>query len=158
MTATVFLSPAGIEDIESISAIETASFAQPWQPLAIIGELAIADGWHRVARVAAASEKQTTVAGYILVRFLTDEMHIMKLAVDPHWRNHGMATLLLEAAQREAVQRHATQMLLEVRPSNWAAVGFYRKAGFQTIGIRPNYYPKTREDALVMSKRLKEES
>ena len=158
MTATVFLAPACIEDIESICAIESASFAQPWQPLAIIGELGVADGWQRVARVAATSEKQTTVAGYILVRFLMDEMHIMKLAVDPHWRKHGMATLLLQAAQREAVQRHAAQILLEVRPSNRAAVGFYSKAGFQTIGIRPNYYPKTGEDALVMSKRLKEES
>ena len=154
----MFLAPAGIDDIKRISAIETASFAQPWQPLAIIGELAVADGWHRVARVATASEHQSTVAGYILVRFLTDEMHIMKLAVDPRWRKHGMATMLLDAAQREAVQRHAALMLLEVRPSNRAAIGFYRKAGFQTIGIRPNYYPKTGEDALVMSKCLKEES
>jgi [ribosomal protein S18]-alanine N-acetyltransferase len=157
LTAIVFLAPACIEDIESISAIEAASFTQPWQPLAIMGELTVADSWHQVARVVAADKKQITVAGYILVRFLTDEMHIMKLAVDPRWRKHGTATALLEAAQQEAVRRQAALMLLEVRPSNRAAIGFYRKAGFQTIGIRPNYYPKTGEDALVMSKRLKEE-
>ena len=115
MTATVFLAPACIEDIESISAIEAASFAQPWQPLAIIGELTVVNGWHQVARVTAADEEQTTLAGYILVRFLTDEMHIMKLAVDPRWRKHGMATALLEASQREAVRRQAALMLLEVR-------------------------------------------
>jgi ribosomal-protein-alanine N-acetyltransferase len=154
----VFLAPARIEDIEGISTIEAASFAQPWQPLAISGELTVADSWHQVARVPAPDGNRTTIVGYILVRFLTDEMHIMKLAVDPRWRKRGTATALLEAAQREAVRRHAALMLLEVRPSNRAAIGFYRKAGFQTIGVRPNYYPKTGEDALVMSKRLKEES
>ncbi len=154
----MFLAPARIEDIECISMIEAASFAQPWQPLALSGELTVSDSWHQVARVPATDQNQTTVVGYILVRFLTDEMHIMKLAVDPRWRKRGTATALLASAQREAVRRRTALMLLEVRPSNRAAIGFYRKAGFQIIGVRSNYYPKTGEDALVMSKRLKEES
>ena len=70
----------------------------------------------------------------------------------------GIATGLLNAAQAEAVSRASASMLLEVRPSNQAAIRFYQKAGFRTIGIRSNYYPTTGEDALVMSKRLKEES
>jgi ribosomal protein S18 acetylase RimI-like enzyme len=49
-------------------------------------------------------------------------------------------------------------VLLEVRSANIAAINLYKKTGFQTIGIRPNYYPQTGESALVMSKRLKEES
>jgi len=153
----VILAPARIDDIERISTIEAASFAQPWRPSTIIAELSVADSWHHVARVPAPDDKTSEVVGYILVRFLTDEMHIMKLAVDPRWRQRGMATALLEAAQREATRRRAALMLLEVRPSNQAAIRFYRKAGFQNIAIRPNYYPQTGEDALVMSKRLKEE-
>jgi len=153
----VFLTPARIEDIESIAAIEGASFAQPWRPSAIMAELQVAESWHHIARMPAADKEHAAVAGYILVRFLTDEMHIMKLAVAPAWRKRGMAAALLEAAQQEALRRGAVVVLLEVRPSNRAAIRFYRKAGFQTIGIRPKYYPQTGEDALVMSKRLKEE-
>ena len=96
-------------------------------------------------------------AGFILVRFLMDDMHIMKLAVAPRWRKRGVATALLDAAQQEAHHRGSASILLEVRPSNVAAVRFYRKAGFRIIGKRPNYYPQSGEDALVMSKRLKEE-
>ena len=153
----MLLTPARVEDVASIAAIEAASFAQPWLPPAILGELTVPEGWHHVARVPADPEAQAAVVGYILTRFLADEMHIMKLAVEPAWRRRGTATALLEAAQREALRRRAILMLLEVRKSNRPAIGFYREAGFQIIGVRPNYYPQTGEDALVMSKRLKEE-
>jgi ribosomal-protein-alanine N-acetyltransferase len=58
----------------------------------------------------------------------------------------------------EGKRRGAATALLEVRSANIAAINLYKKTGFQTIGIRPNYYPQTGESALVMSKRLKEES
>jgi len=58
---------------------------------------------------------------------------------------------------KEGKRRGVATVLLEVRPSNFAAIRLYEKTGFQTIGVRPNYYPQTRETALVMSKSLKEE-
>lgn len=158
MTGTYILTPARIDDVQSILKVEAEAFAQPWRRQAIIDELANPDAWHQVARKPTAPAIQMPVVGYILVRFLMDDMHIMKLAVDKGWRKMGLATALLEAAQREADRRCTALILLEVRPSNLAAIRFYQKAGFRTIGIRPNYYPNTREDALVMSKRLKEES
>ena len=158
MTGTYILTPARIDDVQSILKIEAEAFARPWRRQAIIDELANPDAWHQVARKPTAPDIQMPVVGYILVRFLMDDMHIMKLAVDKGWRKMGLATALLEAAQREADRRSTALILLEVRPSNPAAIRFYQNAGFRTIGIRPNYYPNTREDALVMSKRLKEES
>jgi ribosomal protein S18 acetylase RimI-like enzyme len=46
----------------------------------------------------------------------------------------------------------ARTMLLEVRPSNAAAVRLYRRYGFDQIGVRRGYYPAQggREDAIVM--------
>ena len=43
-------------------------------------------------------------------------------------------------------------MLLEVRPSNPAAIRLYDRYGFQRIGVRRGYYPAAegREDAIVM--------
>ena len=49
-------------------------------------------------------------------------------------------------------------LLLEVRPSNAAALALYRHVGFQQIGVRRNYYHDTEgsEDAVVMSRALEE--
>ena len=46
----------------------------------------------------------------------------------------------------------ARSLLLEVRPSNAAAIRLYQRYGFERIGMRPGYYPAVggREDALVM--------
>ena len=157
MSDTVCVAAAGSGDLEALIRIENASFTQPWQRQAIIDELASQDACQWVAK-ASTSYNQTVVVAYIFIRILTDEMHIMKIAVDPEWRHKGTATELLQTAQTEARRCGATKALLEVRPSNFAAIRFYEKAGYQTIAVRPNYYPKTRESALVMSKSLKEES
>jgi ribosomal-protein-alanine N-acetyltransferase len=43
-------------------------------------------------------------------------------------------------------------VFLEVRPSNGRAIDLYTSLGFETIGLRRNYYPadQGREDAVVM--------
>jgi ribosomal-protein-alanine N-acetyltransferase len=149
----VLLSPVRTKDLETIISIENNSFSQPWKRQAIIDELACPDASQYVAK----TRSNSAVIAYIFVRFLMDEMHIMKIAVAPQWRNRGAGSALLHAMQAEGRRRGAATVLLEVRPSNMAAIRLYEKAGFQTIGVRPDYYPKTRETALVMSKRLKEE-
>ena len=42
-------------------------------------------------------------------------------------------------------------MTLEVRVSNTAARSLYAKKGFSDVGIRPGYYEKPREDAVIMT-------
>ena len=46
----------------------------------------------------------------------------------------------------------ARTLLLEVRPSNPAAMRLYQRYGFERIGMRRGYYParEGREDAIVM--------
>lgn len=48
---------------------------------------------------------------------------------------------------------HADTLLLEVRPSNRAALYLYRNIGFNEVALRKDYYPdiKGREDALIMA-------
>ena len=47
-------------------------------------------------------------------------------------------------------------MLLEVRPSNIAAIYLYTNLGFNEIARRKDYYPasKGREDAIVFARHL----
>ena len=145
-------------DIDGILKIEAASFRQPWGRQAILDELHVQDAIRFVARPQMALPGEAAVIGYLFARMLTDVLHLMKIAVDPQWRNRGTATVMLAAVQAQARRRGAVMAVLEVRPTNTAAIAFYRKAGFQSIGTRPNYYPITGESALVMSKRFKEES
>ena len=45
---------------------------------------------------------------------------------------------------------------LEVRASNAAARSVYAKMGFNDVGVRPGYYEKPAEDAVIMTLYLKE--
>ncbi len=56
---------------------------------------------------------------------------------------------LMEEGDREGV----TAYTLEVRVSNEAAIQMYRKLGFVSEGIRPGFYEKPVEDAMIMWKR-----
>jgi len=62
-------------------------------------------------------------------------------------------------------ERRAAQLWLEVRETNLRARAVYERYGFRHIGLRRGYYPALRnthadgrEDAVVMSLNLQEES
>jgi ribosomal-protein-alanine N-acetyltransferase len=50
----------------------------------------------------------------------------------------------------QAIDRSASWMTLEVRETNTAAQGLYRKYGFTTVSTRKGYYSDNNENALVM--------
>ena len=55
----------------------------------------------------------------------------------------------MQEGNREGVSAYT----LEVRISNEAAIHMYEKLGFVSEGIRPNFYEKPTEDAMIMWKR-----
>lgn len=92
-----------------------------------------------------------SVAGFIAARMTAEELHINNMAVREGLRQGGIGSLLLGTALEEARRRGAQRSFLEVRASNLAAQGLYRKLGFQLSGRRPRYYADPTEDALVMT-------
>jgi len=136
-------------DLDSVLAIERASFPTPWSRGAFLYELKenqVARCW--VARVA------RDVVGYLCVWEVGSELHITNLAVHPAWRRRGIARSLLGAILEDARRRRLTSAVLEVRPTNREARGLYERSGFQVIGRRKGYYYDTGEDALVMEANL----
>jgi ribosomal-protein-alanine N-acetyltransferase len=91
-----------------------------------------------------------SVVGYICVWLVTDELHINNLAVHPRWRKRGIARELLWAALQHGRRGGARAAFLEVRASNVAAQGLYRKFHFESVGVRRRYYTHPIEDAVVM--------
>ncbi len=91
------------------------------------------------------------IVGFVGVWFMVDEAHITVIGVRDEYRRHGIGELLLLAAAEGAMQRGAHVLTLEVRISNQAAQGLYKKYGFQAVGTRKGYYTDNREDAVIMT-------
>lgn len=90
--------------------------------------------------------------GYAVLMQVIDEAHILNISVVADRQRGGLGRRLLDHLASTARGAGATQLYLEVRPSNAAALALYAQAGFETIGRRKGYYPAKggREDALVM--------
>lgn len=90
-----------------------------------------------------------TLIGYAGGLVVGDDLQILKIAVAPEWRRHGVARTLLAHVADDARNLGAATCSLEVRLSNVGAQAFYKTLGFTNAGVRPRYY-SDREDAMVM--------
>jgi ribosomal-protein-alanine N-acetyltransferase len=92
--------------------------------------------------------------GYICLLSGPEELHITNLAVDPSHRRLGIGIQLVRTALAEAARRRATQIFLDVRPSNQAARKLYGSLGFVELYRRRGYYIRPVEDGLVLARRV----
>jgi ribosomal-protein-alanine N-acetyltransferase len=137
-------------DAPRIAALERECFPDPWSPAGVKEALSLATGLGLVAEVAG------LVEGYILTRWVADTAEILNLAVTPDHRRAGIASALLGEALRELERRGVGDVFLEVRQSNRPAQALYRDWGFRVAGMRPAYYRRPVEDALVLRRALGE--
>jgi ribosomal-protein-alanine N-acetyltransferase len=138
-----------LEDIPAVSAIDRASFPNPWPESTYRYELLENRVAHVLVVEARLSAEVVGMAGYWLV---VDEAHISTFAVHPRWRNRGVGSALLRALLRQAAELGATSALLEVRAGNGPAQALYRRFGFRKVGRRKGYYRDNGEDALLMNR------
>lgn len=131
--------------VRAVSRIESEVYPRPWSPSLFMGELALErDRVYFVAR------RNTSVVGYAGAMLTGFEGHITTLVVHPDHRRQGIGSRLLLEVVTEVRQRGAPSLTLEVRVSNRAAQGLYRRFGFCPAGVRRGYYVDTKEDALIM--------
>ena len=96
--------------------------------------------------------------GYAAVWFVANEAELGDLAVHPDRRRQGIGALLLRRALDEARSRSIRVLYLEVRIGNESARRLYERSGFEVVTVRPGYYTRPVEDALVMRRLLRTES
>jgi ribosomal-protein-alanine N-acetyltransferase len=142
-------------DLERIVEIEQTCFPMPWGLRSFQSEINTSHAFNIIIKKADPLEKKSIWA-YSCAHVVGEELTILRMAVVPEKRRLGIGERLLVAILDQAIKRGATMAFLEVRPSNIQAQSLYRKKGFRVIGTRPDYYPETGEDALVMMKSLKE--
>ena len=141
----VHLVPLRRRHLRSVLRIEAQVYPRPWSLPLFMSELNLRTSRHYVAaRVAG------VVVGYGGLMLSGDEAHVTTIAVDPAWHRQQVGTRLLLNLARASVRHGARHLTLEVRISNTAAQVMYRRFGFETEGVRKNYYAETNEDALIM--------
>jgi [ribosomal protein S18]-alanine N-acetyltransferase len=139
------------EDLPAVLAIERRAFSQPWSRAFFEKELATPFARLTVATEDAAMRSQ--LVGYTCRWRVTDEVHLLNVAVHQGWRRGGIGRMLVEAVIGEARSTRARTMFLEVRAGNIAARRLYRRLGFHDLGVRRGYYGPG-QDAIVMELRL----
>ena len=132
-------------DLESILAIEQASFSIPWTAEALIPELSD-DGRH----LPLLAVLDGATVGFALLWVVADEMHLVNFAVDPGLRRKGIGRAMMDEVLERARANETRLLTLEVRDTNAAARELYRGFGFVEVALRPRYYPDTDEDAVIM--------
>ena len=140
-------------DLDAVMAIENAIYPHPWTRGNFDDSLAA--GYHCWV-VECGGEP----AGYCVVMIAAGEAHLLNLSVAAKWQRRGIGREALGFIAGLAREYGAGKILLEVRPSNAAAIALYSSAGFSGIAVRRDYYPAGagREDAIVLELALEEKS
>lgn len=146
------LEAATDDDLPVLVDLERASFSQPWSLASFRSEMQ-QPGRGRVVVLREPPEPRGPERGlvaYCVFQVVLDELHVLDVAVRPERRRQGIARRLLARVLELGAGRGAQVALLEVRRSNWPAVGLYRSLAFELCGTRRDYYASPREDALLL--------
>ena len=134
------------EHISALAQLERECFSDPWSEKALAEELSNSNAVFRVALI------DGEVAGYVGMLHVLDEGDICNVAVFDRFRRKGVASALIQHLVDYGVENQLSFITLEVRESNIGAQKFYETMGFETIGVRKNFYDNPREHAILMNK------
>src|SRR5882757_9711872 len=134
------------DDIDDVLAIEERAFTNPWTRAMYLAELENTG----VSYCFLARNERHEAVGFCSFWRVLDELHINNLAVMPDLRRTGIGSMLLAFVLKTGAEMGARRATLEVRRSNDAARMMYERFGFAVAGVRPGYYSKPVEDALVL--------
>ena len=134
------------KDIDKVMSIEQRAYSHPWTA-------GIFRDCMRVGYYCQVIVVDGEIVGYGVLTLGAGEAHVLNLCVDPDLQGRGLGRAMLEHLLDAARRLHADTVLLEVRPSNKAALHLYQAVGFSEVGVRNAYYPDHdgREDALILA-------
>ena len=140
-----------LADIDRVAEIAQSLHAAPkWPRGAYVEALDPAAGLPRVPLVAV-DIASGAVAGFLVASIIPPQAELESIAVDPAFQRRGVAKVLFAALAAELEPVRVTEVILEVRASNFPAVALYGTLEFTETGRRPRYYADPIEDAALMS-------
>jgi ribosomal-protein-alanine N-acetyltransferase len=102
----------------------------------------------RIALVAETPE--AGVVGFAVTVLIPPQAELETMAVKAEAQRQGIASRLFSEMIAELKKIRITEVMLEVRESNRAALALYHAVGFMETGRRRAYYADPQEDALLL--------
>jgi len=99
------------------------------------------------------AEAAGQITGFILAEHEGERAHLITIDVLAAERRRRVGTALLRAIEQAVAARGVRQVTLETATDNHAAIAFWQKHGYRTVGVLKNYY-LDRLDAYSMHKPL----
>ncbi len=131
------LRPVRWWDIEELTGIEADLFGvDAWSAETFWGELAgiPATRWYRAA------VEGEEIVGYVGLAAIEGTGDVQTIAVRHDHQGTGLGGVLLDQLLTQAQNAGCSEVLLEVRADNTAAIALYRRRDFVQIAERPQYY------------------
>ena len=133
----VDLRRAGIEDLDTLVALEQRSFSGDRMSRAqyrrhLVSETALV--------LIASAQHQLLGSAVLFFRKRSQAARLYSLATESEARGRGVGRALLEAVVEAARLRGCHVLRLEVRSDNHAAIALYERAGFLRMGHYSKYY------------------
>ncbi|HAT1596454.1 TPA: ribosomal protein S18-alanine N-acetyltransferase [Legionella pneumophila] len=141
-------------DIENVYSIETNVHIAPWSK-DILRDCVLVGYDCRVLEIN--NGDSPILAGYIISRISNNSCHILNLCIAKPLQSKGLGRKLLQTVLYSLSKYTQTEsVILEVRPSNSAALHLYETMGFEKIEIKKDYYKDKNsvEDAILLKKTL----
>ncbi len=134
-------------DLEQTAALEKECFgASAWSLESFRKTLTDVNALYLVA------VEEETVLGCCGLWQSFEDGEIMNVMVRPDSRRNGCAAALLQECMRLGRECGMENFTLEVREGNLPAISLYQSCGFESVGVRKNFYDNPKENALIMWK------
>ena len=142
----ILVRPMHFDDLPDVLAVESMSYAEPWDTATFEEFLKRPD-----ARLVVAMEKHRVV-GYGGVSIDGSVSRVLSVAVSPASRQRSVGRRLMLGLVTASVEAGAKCLRLEVRFGNRPARRLYESLGLRILAVRRAYYVD--DDALIMGSDL----
>lgn len=138
----------GPDDIYTVIDLEYQNFDYPYPP-EVINFLYES---HRDTFLVA--EKEREVIGFVIGIVQKKEGHILVIAIRDDYKKKGIGTFLMKKLIEIYKKKGITQLKLEVRASNVAALSMYKNLGFKITNRLKHYYENGEDGFLLRRENL----
>ena len=140
------ITPMTLTDVNTIKNNLISDFDNFWTYQILKEELESENSSYLIARM------NDEIIGFAGIKVVLDEADIMNIVIKKNYRNQGIGTLLLENLISLAKRLNLKSLSLEVSEKNLPAIHLYQNFGFESLGVRKNYYQD--KNGIIMTKKL----
>ena len=146
----ITIRPMTHADVAAVKVIEDELFPiDAWSKELFLEELA-----HSLtSREVAVAVQDDEIVGYASFRYVGKQGDVNTVAVAKQFQGQGIGTILMDWLEGQAALHRVTEIFLEVRSDNEAAIKMYQARDYVRIDIRRNYYGNS-IDANILRKKV----